>query len=157
MLVDPGPVVMKKNIPTIESGQIITFHQPHDFTEIAGVPFPLLFTTIWGEVVWGFFGLNRRAAEVCELGHLESCKGWSVGWFQGSPRTPYGKRDPYHSHFRIPKDMGMVWVPLTMFGGFYVRLGVPENPIEMGTLQGIFGTPGISLSSYVISINHTSS
>ena len=32
--------------------------------------------------------------------------------FSGTPKDmgpPYGKRDPYHSHFRIPEDMGMVW------------------------------------------------
>ena len=30
-----------------------------------------------------------------------------------------------HSHFRIPKDMGMVWVPLTIKG--VPLLGVPEK------------------------------
>ena len=36
----------------------------------------------------------------------------------GTPEN--GKRDPYYSHttpIRIPKDMGMVWVPLPIFGG----------------------------------------
>ena len=42
--------------------------------------------------------------------------------FQAPPRTwdpPYGKRDPYYSHstpIRIPKDMGIVWDPLTIRG-----------------------------------------
>ena len=30
---------------------------------------------------------------------------------------------------RIPKDMGIVWVPLTIFGG-PMSLGVPENPMD---------------------------
>ena len=48
-----------------------------------------------------------------------------------------GKRDPYyslyHSHFGIPKDMGMVWeayhkgVPL---------LGVPEISLEFWNVSG---------------------
>ena len=45
----------------------------------------------------------------------------------GTPEN--GKWDPYYSHstlMRIPKDMGIVWVPLTIFGG-PMSLGVPGN------------------------------
>ncbi len=50
--------------------------------------------------------------------------------FSGTPimGPPYGKRDPYYSHttpVRIPKDMGMVWVPLTIRGSHV--LGGPWN------------------------------
>ena len=41
--------------------------------------------------------------------------------------TPYGKRDPYYSHttpIRIPKDMGMVRVPLTIRGSL-------ESPLTL--------------------------
>ena len=50
--------------------------------------------------------------------------------FQGPPMMAppyYGKRDPYHSFFRIPKDMGpmvwvpLVWVPLTIIRGSRVN------------------------------------
>ena len=40
---------------------------------------------------------------------------------------------PYHSHmFRdsYGSSMGIVWVPLTIFGG-PMSLGDPENPIEL--------------------------
>ena len=40
----------------------------------------------------------------------------------------------YYSHttpIRIPKDMGMVWVPLTIFGGT-MSLGVPGISLENG-------------------------
>ena len=37
---------------------------------------------------------------------------------------------PYYSHFRIPKDMGMVWVPLTIRG--FMSLGVPgKSPLKI--------------------------
>ena len=46
---------------------------------------------------------------------------------------------PYHSHFRIPKDMGMVWVPLVWVllttRGFHMSLGVP-NKSPLIYLQG---------------------
>ena len=45
---------------------------------------------------------------------------------------PYGKLPilfPYHSHVRIPKDMGMVWVPLTKKG--VPLLGVPGITLEL--------------------------
>ena len=40
-----------------DSGQIRIFHQPREIPEIRR--FPLLFTTIWGEVVWGRYNLTR--------------------------------------------------------------------------------------------------
>ena len=68
--------------------------------------------------------------------------------FQEAPimGPPYGKLPilfTYHSHFRIPKDMGMVWVPLTIFGG-PMSLGVPRISLEMkGFSQGV--APGVAL------------
>ena len=47
---------------------------------------------------------------------------------QGHGTPPYGKRDPYYFHttpIRIPKDMGIIWVPLTIRGSHV--LGGPWN------------------------------
>ena len=41
----------------MRSGQIRIFHQPSEIPEIRR--FPLLFTTIWVEVVWGRYNLTR--------------------------------------------------------------------------------------------------
>ena len=45
---------------------------------------------------------------------------------------PYGKRDPYYSQgFETGSAVqGIVWVPLTIFGGPKSPWGVPENSIE---------------------------
>ena len=48
---------------------------------------------------------------------------------------------PYYSHiFRdtYGSGMGIVWVPLTIFGG-PMSLGVPENPIDIVAIQGYDG------------------
>ena len=58
----------------------IIFHQPIDFPEIAGVPFPLLFTTIWGKsVVRGCYNLTSNIGK-SNFGHPDFC--------QSGPSTP---------------------------------------------------------------------
>ena len=60
--------------------------------------------------------------------------------FQGPPimGQPYGKLPilfPYHSHFRIAKDMGIAWVPLTIRESHY--WGSLESPSSLeGSLNG---------------------
>ena len=56
---------------------------------------------------------------------------------------PYGKLPilvPYHSHVRIPKDMGMVWVPLPIVGGPIVggslKNSLIQCPSHMSKLYG---------------------
>ena len=61
----------------------------------------------------------------------------SIG-FSGRPQghgTPENGLSGTHTIpiIRIPKDTGIVWVPLTIFGG-PMSLGVPENPIELALL-----------------------
>ena len=44
---------------------------------------------------------------------------------------------PISSPIRIPKDMGIVWVPLSIFGG---PMSFPESPIEL-----VVSFPGVFL------------
>ena len=70
--------------------------------------------------------------------------------FQGPPMMgpPYGKLPilfPYHSH-EIPKDMGMVWVPLTIFGG-PMSLGVSlKFPLRKWMEWGNFRWANLAVS-----------
>ena len=68
------------------------------------------------------------------------------GWFQGPPTMgpPYGKLPilfPYHSHVRIPKDMGpMVWEAYHKRGP--IGGGPWKIPLQVGWLLGSpFGSP----------------
>ncbi len=82
--------------------------------------------------VWGWLVIPPQFR--CDWRDLGSCSLESMG-FSGTPKDmgpPYGKLPilfPYHPHFRIPKDMGIVWVPLTIFGG-PMSLGVPGITLE---------------------------
>ena len=56
---------------------------------------------------------------------------------------PYGKRDPYHSHIFRDSNMGIVWVPLTIFGGPMSFGGSRSKiPTVMTKVQGnLFAVP----------------
>ena len=82
-------------------------------------------------------GLSLRVAMVCIIctdPYIEwyglvmvyyatgSSTSHSMGFGPGPPRTwdPLGPiLFPHHCHVRIPKDMGIVWVPLTIRGSHY--------------------------------------
>ena len=65
--------------------------------------------------------------------------------FSGIFQGPLTQRNSHStSHFRIPRDMGMVWVPLTIRRGSPMSLGVPGKspPLEsMEIPMTILGDP----------------
>ena len=76
------------------------------------------FLAVGGRVFELFAWVPSLMFPLCRVRHKESVE------FSGTPNN--GSPYPYNSHttpIRIPKDMGIVWVPLTIRGP--MSLGVP--------------------------------